>query len=138
MAKSGDHQGDSSEDFRAILNGVASAQAAARWFVGCGILAQFRTAYEVDCEDNVPSAPPQNQTSIHNIMANNNAMEKALDTLKSQEKPNSNIYISEEFGVNRTTRMMRFKGRRVSREEAVSTHLKLLANAQESKLPLTI
>jgi hypothetical protein len=48
-----------SEDLRAILTGVARAQAAARWFVRCGILAQFRTAYEVDCEDTTGYAPFQ-------------------------------------------------------------------------------
>jgi len=46
-----------SEDFRAILTGVASARAAARWFVRCGILAQFRTAYEVDCENTAAYVP---------------------------------------------------------------------------------
>jgi hypothetical protein len=46
-----------SEDFRAILSSVTSAQAAARWFVRCGILAQFRTACEVDCEDTATYAP---------------------------------------------------------------------------------
>jgi hypothetical protein len=83
------------------------------------------------------SAPPHNQTSIYNIMANNTAMEKALDALKSQEKPNFKK-TAEEFGINRTTLMMRFKGQRTSREEAVSTHLKLLTNTQESELLLHI
>jgi hypothetical protein len=46
-----------SEDFRAILTSAPSARAAARWFVRCGILAQFRTAYEVDCEDTTAYAP---------------------------------------------------------------------------------
>ena len=54
-------------------------------------------------------------------MANNAAMEQALDALKAQEKPNLKK-TAEVFGVNRTTLMMRFKGQRVSREE----HRKLL------------
>ncbi len=66
-------------------------------------------------------------------MANNTAMEKALDALKSQEKPNFKK-TAEEFGINRTTLMMRFKGQRTSREEAASTHHKLLTNAQETEL----
>jgi hypothetical protein len=62
-------------------------------------------------------------------MANNAAMEQALDALKAQEKPNFKK-TAEVFGVNRTTLMMRFKGQRVSREE----HRKLLTNAQEDEL----
>jgi hypothetical protein len=66
-------------------------------------------------------------------MANNAAMEQALDALKAQEKPNFKK-TAEVFGVNRTTLMMRFKGQRVSREEYISTHRKLLTNAQEDEL----
>ena len=61
-------------------------------------------------------------------------MEKALDTLKSQEKPNFKK-TAEEFGINRTTLMMRLKGQRTSREEAVSTRL---TKTQESELLLHI
>ena len=60
-------------------------------------------------------------------------MEQALDALKAQERPNFKK-TAEVFGVNRTTLMMRFKGQRVSREEYISTHRKLLTNAQEDEL----
>jgi hypothetical protein len=40
-----------SEDLRAILTHVASAQAAARWFVRCGTLDQFKVAHEIELED---------------------------------------------------------------------------------------
>ena len=46
-----------SEDLRSILTHVASAQAAARWFVRCGVLDQFRVAHEVELEDISEYAP---------------------------------------------------------------------------------
>ena len=60
-------------------------------------------------------------------------MEQALDALKAQEMPNFKK-TAEVFGVNHTTLMMRFKGQRASREEYISTHCKLLTNAQEDEL----
>ena len=60
-------------------------------------------------------------------------MEQALDALKAEEKPNFKK-TAEVFGVNRTTLMMRFKSQRVSREEYISTHRKILTNAQEDEL----
>ena len=44
---------------RVILTHVASAQAAARWFVRCGILDQFKVAHEIELEDVSEYAPFQ-------------------------------------------------------------------------------
>ena len=46
-----------SEDLQAILTHAASARAAARWFVRCGILEQFRTAHAINAEDIAEYAP---------------------------------------------------------------------------------
>ena len=48
-----------SEDLQAILTRAASARAAARWFVRCGILEQFRTAHAINAEDIAEYAPFQ-------------------------------------------------------------------------------
>jgi hypothetical protein len=48
-----------SEDPRATLTHVASSQAAAQWFVRCGILDQFRVAPEIELEDVSEYAPFQ-------------------------------------------------------------------------------
>ena len=44
---------------RVILTHVASAQAAARWFVRCEILDQFKVAHEIELEDVSEYAPFQ-------------------------------------------------------------------------------
>jgi hypothetical protein len=46
-----------SEDLQAILTRASSARAAARWFVRCGILEQFRTAHGIDMENIAEYAP---------------------------------------------------------------------------------
>jgi hypothetical protein len=46
-----------SENLQAILTHTASAQAAARWFIRCNILAQFRVAREIEGEDVSEYAP---------------------------------------------------------------------------------
>ena len=48
-----------SEDLRAILTHVAIAQAAARWFVLCEILDQFKVTHEIELEDVSEYAPFQ-------------------------------------------------------------------------------
>ncbi|KAF2180862.1 hypothetical protein K469DRAFT_692415 [Zopfia rhizophila CBS 207.26] len=49
-------------------------------------------------------------------MANNQDMEKALDALRSQKKPNFKV-TEEQFNVNRVTLAMRFEGERILREK---------------------
>ncbi|KAN0085067.1 hypothetical protein V8E54_001534 [Elaphomyces granulatus] len=56
-------------------------------------------------------------------MVNSEAMEKAIEVLKSQETPKY-AEVARQFNLSRHTLMRRFKGQTLPRAEAVSLHLK--------------
>jgi AraC-like DNA-binding protein len=66
-------------------------------------------------------------------MVNSEAMEKAIEVLKSQETPKY-AEVARQFNLSRHTLMRRFKGQTLPRAEAVSLHLKALTTEQERQL----
>ena len=66
-------------------------------------------------------------------MVNEEAIEQAINDLRSQELPNFTA-ASEKYNVHRTTLTRRFKGEALSYTEARSRSHKLLTNAEESVL----
>src|SRR5436305_14762620 len=72
-------------------------------------------------------------SSKFNQMANSEAIQLALDDLKSQDVTNF-AATAKKHNVDRTVLMRRFKGQTVSNREAHSTHHQLLTDAQEEVL----
>ena len=66
-------------------------------------------------------------------MSYNERMQKAIASLESQEVPNYK-HTAQDYGLVRMTLMRRHQGICTSREEATSTHHKLLTNTQEEAL----
>ena len=66
-------------------------------------------------------------------MANNEAIEQAIDDLNSQEAPNIRE-TARKYNVIHSTLLRRFKGQTVSYDEAQSRTAILLTTAQESVL----
>jgi AraC-like DNA-binding protein len=66
-------------------------------------------------------------------MANSEAMDKAIEVLRSQKTPKY-AEVAREFDLSRHTLMRRFKGETMPRAAAISLHLKALTTSQEREL----